>query len=406
MAESNFIDYVKILCRSGKGGAGSAHLHRAKYLPKGGPDGGDGGRGGHIYLKGNRNLWTLIHLKYTRHIFATDGQAGTENQCTGKDGEDRVIEVPCGTAVYDAETGKFLCDVTRDGQVVRLFRGGRGGRGNTHFKSATRQTPRFAQPGEPGVERAVILELKLLADVGLVGFPNAGKSTLLSVISAAKPKIANYPFTTLEPNLGIVGYRGMQSFVMADIPGIIEGASEGRGLGLRFLRHIERNAVLLFMIPADSDNIREEYRILCHELETFNPDLVEKPRVLAITKCDMLDDELIEQMWPEVPDDVPSVFISSVAQMGLTELKDLLWRTINDERNRIPEVATQHDLADNHREQDEDNFIFGYEGDDDMPDAGGKMQDEDKQWSDEYWEEDYIDPDKDFQVVSDPDEQE
>ncbi|MBQ1724227.1 MAG: GTPase ObgE, partial [Muribaculaceae bacterium] len=259
MAESNFIDYVKILCRSGKGGAGSAHLHRAKYIPKGGPDGGDGGRGGHVLLKGNRNMWTLIHLRYERHVFATDGQPGSENQSTGKDGKDRIIEVPCGTAVYDAETGEFLCDVTKHDQVVRLLRGGRGGLGNTHFKTATRQTPRFAQPGEKGVERAVILELKLLADVGLVGFPNAGKSTLLSVISAAKPKIANYPFTTLEPNLGIVTYRDQQSFVMADIPGIIEGASEGKGLGLRFLRHIERNAVLLFMVPADSDHIAREY---------------------------------------------------------------------------------------------------------------------------------------------------
>ncbi len=407
MAESNFIDYVKILCRSGKGGAGSAHLHRAKYVPKGGPDGGDGGRGGHIYLKGNRNLWTLIHLKYQRHVFATDGQSGGENQMTGKDGEDRTIEVPCGTAVYDAETGKFLCDVTEDGQVVRLLRGGRGGLGNQHFKTATRQTPRFAQPGEKGVEKAVILELKLLADVGLVGFPNAGKSTLLSVISAAKPKIANYPFTTLEPNLGIVSYRGQQSFVMADIPGIIEGASEGRGLGLRFLRHIERNAVLLFMVPADSDDIRKEYGILCRELETFNPDLVEKPRVLAITKCDMLDEELIEQMRPEIPEDIPSVFISSVAQMGLTELKDLLWRTINDERNRIPETPTHHDLDERHREQAEDDFIFGAEDlEDEAPDAGGKMVDSGgKQWSEEYWESDYEDENKDFQVVSDPDEE-
>jgi len=406
MAESNFIDYVKILCRSGKGGAGSAHLHRAKYLPKGGPDGGDGGRGGHIYLKGNRNLWTLIHLKYTRHIFATNGQPGTENQCTGKDGVDQTIEVPCGTAVYDAETGKFLCDVTRDGQVVRLLRGGRGGLGNTHFKSATRQTPRFAQPGEKGVEKAVILELKLLADVGLVGFPNAGKSTLLSVISAAKPKIANYPFTTLEPNLGIVPYRGVQSFVMADIPGIIEGASEGRGLGLRFLRHIERNAVLLFMIPADSDDIAQEYSILCHELETFNPDLVEKPRVLAITKCDMLDDELIEQMRPELPDGVPCVFISSVAQKGLTELKDLLWATITDERNRIPTNDTPRDLDERHRQADEDNFIFEAEDEEqEDPNAGGKMRDgDDRQWADEYWAEDYEDPNKDFQVVSDHDE--
>lgn len=256
MPESNFIDYVKIMCRSGRGGHGSAHLHRAKYMPKGGPDGGDGGRGGHIFLKGNSNLWTLIHLKYTRHIFATDGAPGYENQCHGKDGEDRTIEVPCGTAVYDAETGEFLCDVTEDGQIVKLLRGGRGGLGNTHFKTATNQTPRYAQRGEDGVEKAVIMELKVLADVGLVGFPNAGKSTLLSVISAAKPKIANYPFTTLEPNLGIVSYRGQQSFVMADIPGIIEGASEGKGLGFRFLRHIERNAVLLFMVPAETDDIK------------------------------------------------------------------------------------------------------------------------------------------------------
>ncbi len=405
MAESNFIDYVKILCRSGKGGRGSAHLHRAKYIPKGGPDGGDGGRGGHIFLKGNRNLWTLIHLKYTRHIFATDGQAGGESQMTGRDGEDRTIEVPCGTAVYDADTGQFLCDVTEHGQIVRLLKGGRGGLGNTHFKTATRQTPRFAQPGEPGIEKAVIMELKLLADVGLVGFPNAGKSTLLSVISAAKPKIANYPFTTLEPNLGIVSYRDQQSFVMADIPGIIEGASEGKGLGLRFLRHIERNAVLLFMIPADADDIRHEYQVLCHELETFNPDLVEKPRVLAITKCDMLDDELIDEMRRDLPDGIDTVFISSVAHMGLTELKDLLWRTINDERNRIPATLTQRDLDDKHREKDEDDFIFAAT---DMADdnAGGKMLDEDqeKQWSDEYWESDFEDENKDFQVVSDPDE--
>ncbi len=414
MAESNFIDYVKILCRSGKGGAGSAHLHRAKYVPKGGPDGGDGGRGGHIYLKGNRNLWTLIHLKYTRHIFATDGQSGGENQLTGRNGQDRTIEVPCGTAVYDAETGKFLCDVTEHDQVVRLLKGGRGGLGNQHFKTATRQTPRFAQPGEPGIERAVIMELKLLADVGLVGFPNAGKSTLLSVISAAKPKIANYPFTTLEPNLGIVSYRDMQSFVMADIPGIIEGASEGKGLGLRFLRHIERNAVLLFMIPADSDDIAHEYAVLSNELATFNPDLVAKPRVLAITKCDMLDDELIDQMRPELPDGVPAVFISSVAQQGLTELKDLLWRTINDERNRIPDTLTHRDLDNRHRDKAEDEFIFSTpdtDSDDDTDDTPhrakgtGKMVDSGagQQWSDEYWESDFEDENKDFQVVSDPD---
>ena len=358
MPESNFIDYVKIMCRSGRGGNGSAHLHRGKYMPKGGPDGGDGGRGGHIYLKGNSNLWTLIHLKYMRHIFATDGSAGYENQCHGKDGEDRTIEVPCGTAVYDAETGQFLCDVNEHGQVVKLLRGGRGGWGNTHFKTATNQTPRYAQRGEPGVEKAVILELKVLVDVGLVGFPNAGKSTLLSVISAAKPKIANYPFTTLEPNLGIVSYRGMQSFVMADIPGIIEGASEGKGLGFRFLRHIERNAVLLFMIPADTDDIIKEYNILAHEVLTFNPDLAEKPRVLAITKCDLIDDELQEMLREHLPDGVPTLFISAVAQRGLTELKDLLWRTINDERNRIPESLTQRDLADSHRVKEEDDFIF------------------------------------------------
>ena len=408
MAESNFIDYVKIICRSGHGGHGSAHLHRAKYMPKGGPDGGDGGRGGHIFLKGNRNLWTLIHLKYTRHIFATDGAPGYENQCTGRDGEDRTIEVPCGTAVYDAETGQFLCDVTRDGQVVKLLRGGRGGRGNVHFKTATRQTPRYAQKGEPGIEKTVILELKLLADVGLVGFPNAGKSTLLSTISAAKPKIANYPFTTLEPNLGIVTYRGSQSFVMADIPGIIEGASEGKGLGLRFLRHIERNAVLLFMIPADTDDIAREYEVLCHELETFNPDLVEKPRVLAITKIDLIDDELREMLQDALPHDVPSVFISAVAQKGLTELKDLLWRTINDERNRIPESLTEHDLDAQHRVKEEDDFIFEAEKpDDEGENAGGRMQIDNqsvRQWKDEYWADDFADANEDFQVVSDPDD--
>ena len=411
MEDSNFIDYVKIMCRSGRGGAGSAHLHRAKYMPKGGPDGGDGGRGGHIYLKGNRNLWTLIHLKYQRHVFATDGAPGYENQCTGKDGQDRTIEVPCGTAVYDAETGKFLCDVTHDGQVVRLLKGGRGGLGNTHFKSATRQTPRYAQPGESGVEKSVIFELKLLADVGLVGFPNAGKSTLLSVVSAAKPKIANYAFTTLEPNLGIVSYRGQQSFVMADIPGIIEGASEGRGLGLRFLRHIERNAVLLFMIPVDSDDIKKEYGILCHELANFNPDLVNKPRVLAITKCDMLNDELLEQMRDELPGDVPTVYISSVAQKGITELKDLLWRTINDENNRIPESVVEHDLDERHRVREEDDFIFAAEPEpEEAPNAGGKMvvDDDDqlrqRQWKEEYWDEDFNDENADFQVVSDPDD--
>ena len=331
MAESNFIDYVKILCRSGKGGRGSAHLHRAKYVPKGGPDGGDGGRGGHIFLKGNRNLWTLIHLKYQRHVFATDGQAGSENQCTGKDGEDRTIEVPCGTAVYDAETGQFLCDVTEDGQVVRLLRGGRGGLGNQHFKTATRQTPRFAQPGEPGIEKAVILELKLLADVGLVGFPNAGKSTLLSVISAAKPKIANYPFTTLEPNLGIVSYRGQQSFVVADIPGIIEGASEGKGLGIRFLRHIERNSILLFMVSCEQLDINHEYQVLLEELRRYNPELLDKQRVLAITKCDILDDTMMQQLRDHMPQGIDSIFISAVSGLHIQELKDLLFQKLQAE---------------------------------------------------------------------------
>lgn len=358
MAESNFIDYVKIMCRSGKGGAGSKHYYRAKYIPKGGPDGGDGGRGGHVILRGNRNLWTLLHLKYQRHVFATNGQSGNRNRSFGKDGEDRTIEVPCGTAVFDAETGKFLCDVTEDGQEVKLLKGGRGGLGNWHFKSATNQTPRYAQPGEPAIEKTIIMELKLLADVGLVGFPNAGKSTLLSSISAAKPKIAHYAFTTLEPNLGIVSYRNNQSFVMADIPGIIEGASEGKGLGLRFLRHIERNAVLLFMIPADSPDIRNEYKILCHELEAFNPDLVDKPRVLAISKSDMLDEELMEEMRHELPEGVPSVFISSVAGQGLVELKDILWRTINDEANRIPTQTVHKDLDIRHRVKEEDEFIF------------------------------------------------
>ena len=300
-------------------------------------------------------------MKFQRHIFATDGQPGGENRSTGKDGEDRVIEVPCGTTVYDAETGKFLCEVTDDGQEVKLLRGGRGGLGNWNFKSPTNRTPRYAQPGEPAIEKTIIMELKLLADVGLVGFPNAGKSTLLSVVSAAKPKIADYPFTTLEPNLGIVRYRGEQSFVMADIPGIIEGASEGKGLGLRFLRHIERNAVLLFMVPADTVDVAKEYDILLNELERFNPDLADKGRVLAVTKCDMLDDELIDEMRRNLPDGVPTVFISSVSGLGLTELKDLLWRTINDEDNRIPARITHRDLDVLHRVQEEDTFVIEQE---------------------------------------------
>ena len=387
MANSNFIDYVKIFCRSGKGGAGSCHFHRAKYVPKGGPDGGNGGRGGHIILRGNRNLWTLLHLKYQRHVFAGDGQAGSEGRSSGKDGEDRVIEVPCGTAVYDADSGKFLCEVTEDGQEVKLLRGGRGGLGNWNFKSPTNRTPRYAQPGEPAIEKSVVLELKLLADVGLVGFPNAGKSTLLSSISAAKPKIADYPFTTLEPNLGIVSYRGDRSFVMADIPGIIEGASEGKGLGLRFLRHIERNAVLLFMIPADAGDIRREYSILLGELERFNPDLVNKGRVLAITKCDMLDDELIDEMrHSELPDGVETVFISSVTGMGLTELKDVLWRTINDEDNRIPARITHRDLDVNHRVDEEDAFVIEQE-------SGDEEEAWDVEWPEEYWADDFKDED-------------
>ena len=386
MANSNFIDYVKIVCRSGKGGAGSAHFHRAKYVPKGGPDGGNGGRGGHIILRGNRNLWTLLHLKYQRHIFATDGQAGSECRSSGKDGIDKIIEVPCGTAVYDADNGKFLCEVTDDGQEIKLLRGGRGGLGNWNFKSATNQAPRYAQPGEPAIEKTVILELKLLADVGLVGFPNAGKSTLLSSISAAKPKIADYPFTTLEPNLGIVSYRGAQSFVMADIPGIIEGASEGRGMGLRFLRHIERNAVLLFMVPADADDIKKEYEILLGELEKFNPDLMDKGKVLAITKCDMLDEELIEEMrQTDLPEGIPIVFISSVANQGLTELKDVLWRTINDEDNRIPSRITHRDLDIKHRVEEEDEFIIEHES--------PEEEEWEVEWPEEYWEEDFQDED-------------
>ena len=361
MADSNFIDYVKILCRSGKGGAGSRHFYRAKYVPKGGPDGGDGGRGGHIILKGNRNMWTLLPLKYRRHIFAGNGQSGSGGRSFGKDGDDVVVEVPCGTVVFDAETGEYLCEVTDDGQEVKLLRGGRGGLGNWHFKSATNRTPRYAQPGEPAIERSVILELNMLADVGLVGFPNAGKSTLLSAVSAAEPKIADYPFTTMEPQLGIVSYRDNRSFVMADIPGIIEGASEGKGLGLRFLRHIERNAVLLFMVPADADDIAAEYSILLKELEQFNPQLMDKQRVLAISKSDLLDDELREEIAKTLPEGVPSVFISAVTGQGITELKDMLWRAITDENNRIDNTDIIHRPLDgHHRVREEDEFIFEY----------------------------------------------
>ena len=350
MAESNFVDYVKICCRSGKGGRGSMHMHRAKYIPNGGPDGGDGGRGGHVYLRGNHNYWTLLHLRYERHVFATHGGNGGKSGSTGADGEDRYIDVPCGTVVYNAETGEYICDVTEDGQLVMLLKGGRGGLGNKHFATSTNQAPRFAQPGEPMRELTIILELKLLADVGLVGFPNAGKSTLLSALSSARPKIAGYPFTTLEPSLGIVSYRDGQSFVMADLPGIIEGAAEGRGLGLRFLRHIERNSLLLFMVPGDTDDIRKEYEILLNEVKTFNPELLDKQRVLAITKTDLLDEELQQMLSEDLPDDLPHVFISAVANKGLTELKDILWQALNSESNKLQAITQQETIV--HRNKD------------------------------------------------------
>ena len=344
MANANFIDYVKLYCRSGKGGAGCMHLHRAKYVPKGGPDGGDGGRGGHIYLEGNSNLWTLLHLKYQKHIIATDGGRGGESRSFGKQGEDRVIQVPCGTVVYDGDTGEWLCEVKEHGQRVRLLKGGRGGLGNWHFRTATNQTPRYAQPGEPAEERNIILQLKILADVGLVGFPNAGKSTLLSVVSAAKPEIADYPFTTLTPQLGIVGYRDDRSFCMADIPGIIEGASEGKGLGLRFLRHIERNAVLLFMVPATAEDIENEYHILLHELEQYNPLLLEKARLLALSKADLLDDESRSRLQSECTRlqeqlGIPVQLISAVSGEGINELKDSLWNELQKEQNQVIEIS-------------------------------------------------------------------
>ncbi len=374
--ESNFVDYVKILCRSGKGGRGSMHLRHVKYNPNGGPDGGDGGKGGSVILRGNHNYWTLLHLRYSRHIFAEHGGNGGKDKCHGTDGKDAYIDVPCGTVVYNAETGKYLCDVTYDGQEIVLLKGGRGGLGNFQFRSATNQAPRYAQPGEPMQEMTIILELKLLADVGLVGFPNAGKSTLVSALSNAKPKIANYPFTTMEPSLGIVGYRDSKSFVMADIPGIIEGASEGRGLGLRFLRHIERNSLLLFMVPGDTDDIKHEYEVLLNELRQFNPEMLSKHRVLAITKCDLLDDELIEMLRQEIEAppsapkgatnvlqhgneapsgavggaSVPIVFISAVTGFGLEELKDVLWRELNAESNKLQAITQDDRLV--HRDKD------------------------------------------------------
>ncbi len=367
------------------------HLRHVKYQPNGGPDGGDGGKGGSIILRGNHNYWTLLHLKYQRHIKAEHGGNGGRDKCHGTDGKDVYIDVPCGTVVYDAETGKFICDVMHDGQEVVLLKGGRGGLGNYQFRTATNQAPRYAQTGEPMQEMTVIMELKLLADVGLVGFPNAGKSTLLSAVSSARPKIANYPFTTLEPSLGIVGYHDNKSFVMADIPGIIEGASEGKGLGLRFLRHIERNSLLLFMVPGDTDDIKKEYEILLNELTNFNPEMLDKHRVLAVTKCDLLDDELIEMLKETLPSDLPVVFISSVSGMGISELKDVLWKELNSESNKLADIMAEDTLV--HRDKDlntlpeelrkegEDEVVFLDEDDiedvEDLDDFEYDMEDED-----------------------------
>ncbi len=330
---ANFIDYVKVFCRSGKGGPGSAHLRREKYIPKGGPDGGDGGRGGHVIIRGNRNLWTLLHLRYTRHVMAQAGGGGGKQQSSGAAGKDAIIEVPLGTVMKNGETGEPISEITLHEQEFVLVKGGRGGLGNTHFKSSTRQTPRFAQPGEPGEELQVVFELKVLADVGLVGFPNAGKSTLLSVVSAAKPEIAEYPFTTLVPNLGMVSYRDQQSFVMADIPGIIEGAHQGKGLGHRFLRHIERNALLLFMVPSDAEDIKREYLILLNELQQYNPELLDKKRLLAISKCDLVGEGALEKLRKKIRKtlpDVPCILISSHTTMGIVNLKDTLWKMMNE----------------------------------------------------------------------------
>ena len=378
MAESNFVDYVKIYCRSGKGGRGSTHFRREKYIPKGGPDGGDGGRGGDIYIRANENYWTLLHLRYQRHVIATSGGSGSGKRSTGCDGEDQIIEVPVGTAVYDALTGEFIMDLNRHGQQELLVKGGRGGKGNTFFKTPTNQAPRYAQPGEPAQERTVILQLKMLADVGLVGLPNAGKSTLLSVITAAKPKIANYPFTTLEPNLGMVRYRDDRSFVMADIPGIIEGAAEGRGLGLRFLRHIERNALLLFMIPADTEDIAAEYRLLLSELVKYNAELTEKRKVLCITKGDLIDEEIqgwiTDELHNQLPKELPICFISAAAHQGLTELKDLLWQELNRETKHRTESIIQQSI---------DVTSLTFEEDEELPSFYDVGDENEEGWSDD-----------------------
>jgi GTP-binding protein len=361
------------------------HLRHVKYNPNGGPDGGDGGNGGSIILRGNHNYWTLLHLRYQRHIYAEHGGNGGRDKCHGTNGKDIYIDVPCGTVVYNAETGKYVCDVMEDKQEVVLLKGGRGGLGNFQFRTATNQAPRYAQPGEPMQEMTIIMELKLLADVGLVGLPNAGKSTLLSALSSARPKIANYPFTTLEPSLGIVGYRDNQSFVMADIPGIIEGAAEGKGLGLRFLRHIERNSLLLFMVPGDTDDIKKEYQLLLNELEQFNPEMLQKHRVLAVTKCDLLDDELVEMLKETLPDDLQVVFISAVTGQGLEELKDILWKELNSESNKIAGVIAGDTLV--HRDKDLSYLaaeVYDEDRDADEEIYGGAYDDEEdeEEWDD------------------------
>jgi len=396
MAESNFVDYVKIYCRSGKGGRGSTHFRREKYIPKGGPDGGDGGRGGDIYIRANENYWTLLHLRYQRHVIATSGGSGSGKRSTGCDGEDQIIEVPVGTAVYDALTGEFIMDLNRHGQQELLVKGGRGGKGNTFFKTPTNQAPRYAQPGEPAQERTVILQLKMLADVGLVGLPNAGKSTLLSVITAAKPKIANYPFTTLEPNLGMVRYRDDRSFVMADIPGIIEGAAEGRGLGLRFLRHIERNALLLFMIPADTEDIAAEYRLLLSELVKYNAELTEKRKVLCITKGDLIDEEIqgwiTDELHNQLPKELPICFISAAAHQGLTELKDLLWQELNRETKHRTESIIQQSI---------DVTSLTFEEDEELPSFYDVEDENEEGWSDDNDEGDWEFSWDDVEIESD-----